>query len=96
MEADPSAAIAALLRDAEQAHADYEADALNGVYDEAWPRWYATYAVEHGLAESLGHEVTVDALTTFLTDTYAEFASADPAPADAWAEWTGSRIVQEL
>ena len=96
MEADRSGAIATLLRQAEGAHATYEADALQGVYDEAWPRWYATYAVEHGLAEILGHEVTVDVLTAFLTESYADFASADPKPSVPWAEYTASRISEEL
>jgi hypothetical protein len=96
MDAGRSAAVAALLRDAEQAHAVYEADVLNGVYDEAWPRWYATYAVEHGLGEIIGRDVGVDALTTFLTESYAEFAAADPKSAEPWADHIGTRIAAEL
>ena len=96
MEADRSTAIATLLREAEGAHAIYEADALEGVYDEEWPRWYATYAVEHGLSETLGHDVTVDELTAFLAASYADFASADPKPAEPWAEYTAARIAAEL
>ena len=96
MEADQSTAVATLLRQAEGAHAIYEADTLNGVYDEAWPRWYAAFAVEHGLAEILGHDVTVDELATFLTESYADFASADPKPSEPWAEHTATRIVAEL
>lgn len=96
MGVEQPAAIAALLRDAERAHAVYEADALNGVYDEAWPRWYATYAVEHGLGKIIGHDVGADELTTFLTQTYAEFAAADPKPAEPWADHTAARIAAEL
>jgi hypothetical protein len=96
MEADRSTPVAALLRSAEGAHAMYEADELGGVYDEAWPRWYATYAVEHGLADLLGRDVSVDQLTTFLTGSYADFASADPKPDEPWAEYTATRIVAEL
>jgi hypothetical protein len=96
MDAGRSDAVAALLRDAERAHAVYEADVLNGVYDEAWPRWYATYAVEHGLGEIIGHEVGVDALTTFLAESYAEFDAADPKPAEPWADHTAARIAAEL
>lgn len=96
MQADRSIAVATLLREAEGAHAVYEADALDGVYDEAWPRWYATYAVEHGLAEILGHDVTIDELTTFLTESYGDFASADPKPSESWSEWTATRITAEL
>jgi hypothetical protein len=96
MEADRPSAIATLLRQAEEAHAAYEADVLNGVYDKAWPRWYATYAVEHGLGEIIGHDVDVGALATFLTDSYAEFAAADPKPAEPWADHTAGRIAAEL
>ncbi len=96
MEADGPAVIATLLRQAEEAHAVYEADELNGVYDEAWPRWYATYAVEHGLAEILGHDVDAETLATFLSDSYGDFASADPKPTEAWPEYIAARIAAEL
>jgi hypothetical protein len=96
MASDQSAAVATLLRHAEGAHAIYEADELNGVYDEAWPRWYATYAAEHGLADILGHDVSIDELATFLTEAYAAFASADPKPDAPWAEYTAARITAEL
>jgi hypothetical protein len=96
MEADRATAIAAMLREAELAHAEHEAKDLGGVYDQDWPRWYATYAVEHGIAGILGRGVTVDELTTFLAESYAEFASADPRPVDPWAESTAVRIVAEL
>jgi hypothetical protein len=96
MDADRATAVATVLREAQQAHAVYEADALKGVYDEAWPRWYATYAVDHGLAEILGHDVAVDELTTFLANSYADFAAADPKPAEPWADYTATRIAAEL
>jgi hypothetical protein len=96
MDAERSGAVAALLREAERAHAVYEANVLNGVYDEVWPHWYATYAVEHGLAKILGHDVAVDALTTFLSNGYADFAAADPQPAEPWADYTAARIAAEL
>jgi hypothetical protein len=96
MEPDRPAAIAALLRQAELEHAEHEAKDLGGVYDQDWPQWYATYAVEHGLDGILGHEVPVDRLTTFLADGYAEFASADPRPTEPWAEYTAARISAEL
>ncbi|MGZ8563777.1 MAG: hypothetical protein ACXWWU_09175 [Candidatus Limnocylindria bacterium] len=96
MEADRSTAVATLLREAEGAHALYEAVVLDGVYDQDWPRWYATYAVEHGVAEVLGQDVTVDELTTLLSDSYADFASAETKPAEPWDEYTANRIVSEL
>ncbi len=96
MEADRRTAIATLLREAEGAHAIYEADALNGVYDETWPHWYATHALEHGISDILGHDVTEDRLTAFLGKSYADFASADPKPAEPWPEWTANRITADL
>lgn len=96
MEADRANAIAALLREAELAHAEHEAKDLGGVYDQEWPRWYAAYAVEHGIAAVLGRDVTVEQLTTFLADAYAEFSSADPRPVEPWADATATRIVAEL
>jgi hypothetical protein len=96
MESDRSTAVATLLREAEGAHALYEADALNGVYDQDWPRWYATYAAEHGLAEVLGQDLTIDELTAFLAASYADFSLADPKPAEPWAEYTATRIASEL
>jgi len=96
MEADRAPAVATLLRQAELEHAEHEAKDLGGVYDQEWPRWYATYAVEHGIADILGREVSSDDLATFLAESYAEFASADPRPAEPWADVTAQRIVTEL
>lgn len=96
MEADQPGAIAELLRQAELAHAEYEAKDLGGVYDQEWPAWYAAYAVQHGLAGILGHEVPVDRLTAFLADGYAAYSSADPRPTEPWAEHTAARISAEL
>lgn len=96
MEADRSTAVAELLRQAELAHAEHEAKDLGGVYDQEWPRWYAAYAEEHGIAQILGRDMSVEELTTFLTRSYADFASADPRPDAPWAEYTAARISAEL
>jgi hypothetical protein len=96
MEADRVPAVATLLRQAELEHAEHEAKDLGGVYDQEWPRWYATYAVEHGIGDILRREVSTDDLTTFLAESYAEFASADPRPTEPWADSTAQRIVTEL
>lgn len=96
MEADRTTALATLLRQAELEHAEHEAKDLGGVYDQEWPRWYATYAAEHAIAEILGRDVSIEELTTFLADSYADFASADPRPQAPWAEYTAARISAEL
>jgi len=89
-------AINGLLVQTETAHGEFEAAELNGVYDQEWPRWYATYAVEHGIASFVGHPVTIDRLTEFLASSNVEFEQADPKPSEPWAAYTARRIAAEL
>jgi hypothetical protein len=99
MEPDsPSAAdaISALLQRAEQAHGVYEATELGGVYDRDWPRWYAEFAIEHGLAALLGRPAPLDRVASFLGAAYADFDRADPKPTEGWAAYIGRRIAAEL
>ena len=56
---------------------------LGGVYDQAWPRWYATYAVEHGVGALIGGGITIDRLAEFLAGSNVEF---EPRPSrEPWA-----------
>ena len=96
MTADGIQSIEALLDQAEAAHGTYETAELNSVYDQDWPRWYASYAVEHGIGAMIGHEVTVDRLAAFLAASYADYEQADPKPAEPWAAYTAGRIGAEL
>jgi hypothetical protein len=96
MAPDRIEAIIALLGKAEEAHGAYERAELGGVYDEDWPRWYATYAVDNGIGAMLGHDVTGDDLAAFLTSTNAEFQATDPTPTEPWANYTARRIAAEL
>jgi hypothetical protein len=89
-------AIRTLLAEAEAAHGSFEATELNGVYDHEWARWYAEYAVEHGIGERLGHDVGADRLAQFLADSFDEFERADPKPTEPWAAYTARRIADEL
>jgi hypothetical protein len=89
-------AISALLVQTGNAHDAYEKAELNGVYDRAWPQWYAAYAVNHGLAGLVGHAVTAGQLAEFLARTNAEFEAAHPKPVEPWAAWTARRIVADL
>ncbi len=93
---DRTEAVTALLTEAEQAHGVYEATELNGVYDQDWPRWYAAYAVVHGIGELVGHAVTTDRLAQFLVSSFAEFKEAEPKPSEPWAAYTARRITEEL
>ena len=89
-------AIDALLVQAATAHGVFEETELQGVYDQAWPRWYATYAVEHGLGPLVGHRVTVDRLAEFLASSNVEYEKTEPELREPWATYTARRISAEL
>jgi hypothetical protein len=94
MTTDRIQAVESLLAQTEAAHGVFETTELNGVYDEAWPAWYAARAVEHGLATAVGHAIAADELARFLAASYADFKAA--APAEPWTGYTARRIVAEL
>ncbi len=96
MDSEQTGRLTALLNEAQQSHGRYEATELNGVFDEEWPQWYGAYAVEHGLAEILGHDVAADRVGTHLANAYAEFEAADPKPDESWAEYIARRWPGEL
>ena len=96
MAEDRVGAITSLLVETGQAHGRYEEGELHGVYDQAWPAWYASYAVEHGMGELIGHPITAEELAAYFRTTNAEFEQADPKPADPWAAYTARRIAAEL
>ena len=96
MAADRIAAIKTLLVQAEEAHGVYEGAELKGVYDQDWPRWYAAYAVEHGISESVGHEVATDQLGALLAGSNADFQQIEPKPTEPWAAYAARRIALEL
>ena len=96
MTTDRVAALEALLAETETAHGAYETTELNGVYDQEWPRWYAAYAVEHGIGELVGHAVSADDLAAFLTMSWSELQQADPQPSEPWTTSLARRIAAEL
>jgi len=96
MPEDRTEAVDALLVQTATAHGVFEATELQGVYDQAWPRWYATYAVEHGFAALLGHPVTVDRLAEFLASSNAEYERTEPERREPWATYTARRITADL
>ena len=96
MAADQVGAVNALLVETMEAHGAFEATELNGVYDQDWPRWYATYAIEHGIGALIGHDVTSDRLAQFLASSNAEFEHAEPKASEPWAVYTARRIAAEL
>ena len=88
--------INALLAEAGEAHGRYEETELNGVYDLEWPRWYAAYAVEHGIGDMLGHPVTTDRLAAFLATSNRDLERIDAEQREPWATYTARRIASEL
>ncbi len=85
--------VSRLLTEAEDAHGIYETEELGGVYDEAWAAWYASYLVEHGIAEVIGRSFTSDTLARVLTETFQEYRSTSDAARESWADWTARRLV---
>jgi hypothetical protein len=96
MAVDRIDAVAALLAETGEAHGKYEEAELNGVYDQEWARWYAAYAVEHGIGTLIGHPLTTDELAAFLASSNVEFTQTDPPPSEPWAAYTARRITAEL
>lgn len=93
--ADPAAVDALLVRTA-AAHGVFEETELQGVYDQDWPRWYAAYAVEHGIGTLVGHPVAADRLAEFLSTCNVEYEKTDPQLREPWATYTARRIASEL
>jgi hypothetical protein len=89
------AAIEALLAESEAAHGEFERTELGGTYDQDWPRWYARYAVEHGIGDILGRSITADQLAQTLSTTWAEFERADPRPSEGWTTYIARRLADE-
>jgi hypothetical protein len=96
MTSDPTGAVAALLSETEAAHGVFEATVLGGVYDQAWARWYAAHAVEHGIGALVGHPIAIDRLAGFLATSFGEFTATEPDPSESWAAYAARRIVAEM
>jgi hypothetical protein len=94
MSADRISALEALLSETETAHGAYEAADLGGVYDQDWPAWYAAYAVDHGIGEVLGRDVTANDLAATLARAYAEFEQTDPK-VEPWQAFVSRRIAAD-
>ena len=93
MESTVEKAVAALLRETEAAHGAYEKNVLGGVYDEAWPAWYAAYLLDHGLDDHLPHDerIDLDELTAMLARHAADYERGDKTI--PWPDAYARRIV---
>jgi hypothetical protein len=90
------AVLEALLAETEAAHGAYETTELNGVYDQDWPRWYAAYAVEHGIDGIVGRAVSADELAELLTVSWSALQESDPKPSGPWTTSIARRLAAEL
>ena len=95
MAADIESLTALLTRTAE-AHGVYEEAELDGVYDQEWPHWYATYAVDHGIGALVGRDVTADELALFLARSNADLERIEATDREPWPIYTARRIAAEL
>ena len=93
---DRATAVEALLVRTAQAHGVFEESELQGVYDQEWPRWYATYAVEHGMGALIGGGITIDRLAEFLATSNVEYEKTAPELREPWATYTARRITADL
>jgi hypothetical protein len=93
---DRITALTALLAQTMEAHGHFEETELHGVYDQEWARWYAAYAVEHGIGTLIGHPVAADRLADFLASTNVEYESSGRKQIDPWPAYTARRIAAEL
>ena len=94
MATDRIEALQALLAETEAEHGVYETTELNGVYDQDWPRWYAGYAVEHGIGALMGREITADELAQLLATSWEELQAADSPPTEPWTASIARRLVE--
>ncbi|SRR5581483_5424942 len=79
------AELARRLSEANAAHAEYEQQVLNGVYDQQWAEWYAHYLVTHGWNKGLERAWEESALAAALRA--AEAAHRANAPDRPWQEY---------
>ena len=89
-------ALEALLTETEAAHGAYEAAELSGVYDGDWPRWYAAYAVDHGIGAVLGRAVTADELAQFLVASWERRQATDQPVTEAWVAATAREMAADF
>ena len=94
METTAEQAVAALLRETQTAHGAYEADVLGGVYDEAWPAWYAAYLLDHGLGDHLpgAERLDVASLAAELARLAADYERGDQS--SPWPDVYAQGIVE--
>jgi hypothetical protein len=83
--------IANLLDKTQAAHGTYEERELNGVYDQAWPAWYAAYLVEHGFGDLLGQAITIEQLARLLKQYDEDYRTQQRQ--DGWPDYYAAQLL---
>ena len=83
-----------LLKRAKTEHGEYETSVLNGVYDQEWDLWYASWLIEHGINDLLNADMTSPELADLLTGINDQHQQTD-AQKD-WADFTAEQLVETV
>jgi len=92
MDASRVAAIRRLLEETLEAHGNYETTELGGVYDEAWADWYATYLLDHGLADQLPDATSLDSSAVSAALSQLNDAYRREQPDEDWPPYYAKRL----
>jgi hypothetical protein len=85
------AELAALLAQAEAAHGEYETQELGGATDADWPRWYAAYLWQRGVAALLPEGATDERLAGELAECDAAYQRQQPA--EDWPDFYARHLL---
>jgi hypothetical protein len=87
--------VSALLSSAEAAHGRFEAEELGGKRDEEWPKWYASYLLDHGLLDLFPDPGASAELGEHLDDllTEADRLQRANAPGEKWQDYYARFLV---
>jgi len=83
-----------LLKRAKTEHGEYEKSVLNGVYDQEWDLWYASWLIEHGVNDLLNADMTSPELADLLTGINDQHQQTDPQK--DWADYTAEQLVETV
>jgi hypothetical protein len=87
-------AVEALLAQTGSAHDVYEKNQLNGVYDQNWPDWYATYLLQNDLNDLLGTSLRAEQLSGMLRQYDRDFKQDHPGV--NWAQFYAARLLAQM
>jgi hypothetical protein len=91
MRDETTTALRDLLRQAGAAHGEYESTVLNGVYDEAWPTWYADWLLAHGFNDLVQRSYTLAELAALLRDLNQQHRASGST--QDWADFYAERML---